>query len=272
MTKDSPKPRVGSPTGNAVVTFIAAIGVGATLMAIPRAVAPDEVAGLRISDDETAEVLAQDGELAATAPTGADVESFTTLGAELATAEVVPHRHLGEVAQEALNALATVREQHGEEAVTALRARDLETLETDLFGDEDAVGRIGALRSTLEQYGAIDGDRRIAPFIVMYAIAKARWNLRYRLEVTDGLSNPELRAYWGWLALHATATEPGLRLSALEPYIEAGGEAPDETRATLLYLGGASLESAEQFQALHEEVMHFRHRNHALAAVGAASE
>jgi hypothetical protein len=85
------------------------------------------------------------------------------------------------------------------------------------------------------------------------------------------MSEVELRAYWGWLALEARDVAIEHRLSALERYAQAGGQSVTEARAVLLFEAGHMMEAAQAFQQAYEEEGTLRLRNHALASIELAA-
>ncbi|MEM9194604.1 MAG: hypothetical protein AAGF12_35830, partial [Myxococcota bacterium] len=190
-TANAKKRRVGSPTGTAIVTFAAGIGIGAVLVAMPRPVAPNELPGLTLDPAAVADALAKDQTLAASAPTGDSVDRWQALSAELASAEIEPRRGLRQLQTDTASALQAIQETEGDDAIDALRAADLEGLDDAVRGESPE--RFGAFRASLEAYGAVRGDELRAPDLVVRAIAKARWNLRQQLEPTAGLADVEKR-------------------------------------------------------------------------------
>nr|MDQ3033847.1 hypothetical protein [Myxococcota bacterium] len=170
--------------------------------------------------------------------------------------------------------LDAIAQAHGDEAIAAIRAADVERMIRALAGEGDDRARaqaVGAFRRSLERWGAIDGDRRVAPEIVVRALFAARWNAVHGRALTEGLGPVHLRAYHGWLALEADTAPSAMRERAIDAYREAGGAWADEARGVLAWRGGAFDEAASAFARAHEESGVVRLRNHALAAALAAS-
>jgi len=266
-----------SDAGLAVTSLIVFCFLGGTLMMLPRAVEPYETPGLALPAAEVEEVLRRDARRARRAPRGdlarAVVEMVATLGRAEAGAGI-PRREAQRGALQLRSAVHSLRQDDGEEAVAALRARATLRLEDALSGEldeEEARGLLGSFPEMLERYGLTEDGERVAPPFAVRTLFVARWNTLVGLDPTDGMAGVERQAYWGWLALSATGVEPRARLGAAERYAEAGGARAEEARAVLLYQAGRFGAAQRAFSALFEEEGSVRYRNHSLAAVEAAA-
>jgi hypothetical protein len=259
------------------LSFAVAISVGIAIFALPRPVAPDGPPALVITEAEAREVRERDAETAASAPTVAEAEALGALYAEYSRREIAggdsqagATRRITVIA----SAARAFRATHGEPAIAGLRATAVTDAERALAGELTEARRaelLGTFEQVLARYGAIEGDSVIAAPFVVRTLFAARWNTAHGLPATLGMSDTELRAYWGWLALEADGAPIGTRLAALDAYEEAGGARAAEARGALLYEAGRTLEAANAYQRAFEEGGSLRLRNHALAAFAAAS-
>lgn len=265
-----------SPDGGRLLIAVIAISCTSVILASPQPVAPGESPPLILDQGEVERVLREDRERAAEVP---ETEEFLRIArvyrsaglAELGEPEAP--RAGRERTVEMAEGIRAIAEEHGEEAVIALRARMTERAVRALKGElpaEDRRGLLGTFASIMERYSVIEEGRLIAPEFVLRALYKARWNGYMRLELTSGLEDIELEAYWGWLALAAHGIEVRRRLHALDSLEEVSEEEFPEARATLLFLSGEYSQSADIFDELYHRTGSLRYRNHALAAVHAA--
>lgn len=162
-------------------------------------------------------------------------------------------------------AVAQVRREGGDDALAALRAQVVEGLDGALRGHRDDEGAfLGTFPRMLERYGALRDGERVAPEIVLRTLFAARFNGIMGLELTEGFSNVELQAYWGWLALGAQDAPQELRAQALDAYIEAGGVDGDEALGWFAFEAG-DYTNAARFYARGGDAGNLRLRNHAVA-------
>ena len=160
-------------------------------------------------------------------------------------------------------------EEHGEEVIAQLRAADVLRGEQALRGElpaGDAISELGGFMRMMERYGMAANGQQVAPRFVVSTAFAARWNAMHDRDLTEGFSDIERRAYWGWLALHAVDAPMDLRMEAIGHYEAASGERADEARGVLLYDSGDMLAAEDAFNAAYDEHGAFRLRNHALAA------
>ncbi|MEM6958645.1 MAG: hypothetical protein AAF645_23380, partial [Myxococcota bacterium] len=127
--------------------------------------------------------------------------------------------------------------------------------------DEEAF--LGTFPRMLERYGH-------PPSFVARTLFVARFNGIVDRPLTEGMSDVELQAYWGWLVFGAEDAPMPQRLSALTPYEDAGGEA-SEARAWLALRAGDALRAARLYGAAAEASGSLRLRNYALACEARAA-
>ncbi|HJL16839.1 MAG TPA: hypothetical protein RMH99_14340 [Sandaracinaceae bacterium LLY-WYZ-13_1] len=238
----------------------------------PRPAPPREMPPLALAPRAVRAQIAADREAAARAPDGALEEARRAVYDEAHEAEVagsdppaVAMRRRARLRE----TLDTLAEAHGEAAVAAVRAADLERAERALRGTLPEVQRdaaLGGLPDMMRRWRMADAERQRAPRFVVRTAFKARWNALYGREPTEGLSEVERRAHWGWLALHADGAPLDLRLDGLARYAEAGGERIAEARGVLLYEEERGDDARAAFEEAARRRPTFRLRNHALAA------
>lgn len=165
--------------------------------------------------------------------------------------------------------LRAVVAAHGEDALAAVRAADLDRAERVMRAELPEVrwaGELGGFVEMMRRWGMVERDRQVAPRFVVRTAFKARWNAMFGREPTEGMSRIEERAHWGWLALRAERAPFEARLDALSRYRAAGGDRTDEARAVLLYQADRIDEARRAFEVAYAARPTFRLRNHALAA------
>ncbi len=243
------------------------------LIALPRPILPRETPSLALDRTEAAQAIKNDEALAALAPSGPEVDSLRELWLAQGLEEV-SEGEMVETLQEnkfrrirSGRAARAVARVHGEAALDALRAQASFAFEEALErGDQDD-GVLGAFLGVLEKYDAIVDGVRVAPRLCIRALYKARWNAILRRPLTEGFSEIERRAYWGWLALHGKGTLPSTRASALEQYAIYGGSDVEEGRAVLAYWQGAPTRAATLFRAEYDRTNRLRLRNFSRGAL-----
>lgn len=165
--------------------------------------------------------------------------------------------------------------ERGPELLASARARDVGRLmpvlldEGHRFTETERASELGAFPQMLERYGAVAGGRRIAPEIVLRTMFFARWSSIHGLEMTDGMTPLELRAYYGWLALEGGVAPLGMRADAVEAYASVGGTRVWEARGVLAFESGELATARSDFEHAYELTGSVRLRNHALAAMQA---
>lgn len=274
----APQVKAGSvPERIAEVTFVLLPALIFGLWWLPRAAEPTEVPSLVLPLAESRAVLAADERLADEAPTSALETARRELHLAQGRAEVRASDSLGSAtrrAEELAIALHAMIEESGEDAVASARMADTLRLEHALAGEGSATeraGEAGRFDQSLRRWGVIEGERIVAPALVVRALAIARWNALYSRPLTEGLGPLHLRAYHGWLALHGATGWSDLRDRALSSYAEAGGSRAMEARA-VLYVRGDEAHGAERlFTEAYERVGSIRLRNLALGALERAA-
>lgn len=240
----------------------------------PYTAPPREMPPLTLSPGGVRAELAADARLAALAPDSEAARARRRLYQEANVAEREARDHPGRARERGTRiaaALDGLIEEHGEEVVAQIRAQDVARGEQALAGElaaGDSVSELGGFVPMMERYGMAADGIQIAPRFVVRTAFAGRWNALHARELTDGFSELERRAYWGWLALHALEAPAALRMEALGHYEAVAGERADEARGMLLYGAGDIAGAHEAFLAAYEARGTFRLRNHALAAVG----
>lgn len=248
----------------------------AVLLAWPRPAVPVELPGLALPADEVRAAIAAEDQLADAEPTGPAEEARRVLYLEHGLAEIrgsdTPHGARDRRIRTE-RALVALRESAGDEGVAAARAADVIRVERALAGEgtpEERAREAGRFADVLERWNAAEDGQRIAPPIVVRALAAARWNGIHGLPLTEGIEGVALRGYHGWLALHGAIGISEMRVRALASYSAAGGAGAHEALGVLLYLEGEPVVAAEHFEASYAMTGNVRVRNHRLAAILAA--
>lgn len=254
----------------ALVLALAVPGSTAALWLAPRPAPPAEMPPLVVPQVQADAAIAHVAALASSAPREDDATEARRRELYLAhgVAEARPNAAPDEARarDEELATLTTTLEAEGH--LDAVRARDvLRTLEALGQGGEDEarLGEIGAFPRALEQWGAVHEGRRIAPRVVVYALAWARWNGIHHRELVDGMDPTFLRAYHGWLVYYGPSGGTDLRQGALVEYVGVGGGRGLETEAFLRLSQGDTTGAQLAFEAAYEASGNVRLRNHALA-------
>lgn len=264
-------PRSRAMAGLVLVLVLVAPGLLVWSWSQPIAAPPREMPPLILEPSAVAEQLARDTEHAAAAPTGEAEEERRRLVRELNVAEQEGRDPPGRAEQrrERLQAaVARLVAEHGADVLGRVRASDLARLEPALRGSlpsGDRVAELGGFVAMMERYDLVRDGRQVAPRFVVRTLFKARWNAIHGRELTEGLSDVELQAYWGWLALGAVSAPIERRLEGLERHVAAGGTGGTEARAVLLFDQGNLEEAREAFEDAWTETGSFRLRNHALS-------
>lgn len=166
------------------------------------------------------------------------------------------------------DAVDALREARGDGALAVLRARALAELQLALAGQlegEAEAAAIGSFPATTEAYGVFADGEPVAPPFVVRTLFAARFNGILGLELTDGLTDVEKKAYWGWLALEAPDPPPALRAKAMEGLTAVDPDLANELEAYRAFVDGHPAEAAARYGRLPT----LRARN---AALGAQTE
>lgn len=238
----------------------------------PQPAPPREVPPLALRPSAVAEQIRLDEAAAAAEPESEHTELRRDVYTETNTAEIEANDYPPTVEDRRRRlhaAVAAAVEAHGQEVIAEMRAADVQRMERALRGElgpNATTAELGAFIRMMERYAMASGGRQLAPRFVVRTAFKARWNAMHGREATEGFSDVELRAHWGWLALQAQSAPMAMRLEALEHYAQAGGPRAGEARGVLLYQAGRTEEAAEAFRAAHAARPSFRMRNHAIFA------
>ncbi len=264
--------RARTLAGAALVLVLVTPGLLVWSWSQPVACPPREMPPLILDPAAVAEQLARDTRDASAAPSGeaADERRRRMHALNVAEQEGRDPPGLSQQRRAQLQAaMAQLIEAHGEDVVARVRAADLARMEPALRGalpSGERVAELGGFVRVMERYELVREGRQAAPRFVIRTLFKARWNALHRRELTDGMSNVERQAYWGWLAFGASSAPAERRLAALDRCVEAGGGGIAEARAVVLFDDGRLDEAREAFGEAWESRPSFRLRNHALAS------
>ncbi len=262
--------RAVTESGGKLILTTATACCAWVLLSIPRPVVPAELPSLMLDRSSSAASMKQDAALALKVPSGPAVAELRTFFraqgvAETAETEVpqeftVRHIRSGRVARQ-------VQREHGPEALDALRSEAAIQFQ-EAFGSQNAPEAImGAFPDILAEQGAVLDGTRVAPLLCLRALYKARWNGAMRRPLTEGLSEIENRAYWGWLALHGVGYPLSVRTDALERYASYGGQGSEEAAGIFALWRGATEQAASMLEKEHQRTGRLRVRNFALGTL-----
>ncbi len=265
-------------SGLKLISWILGASIAGALLAIPQPVDPWELPSLVLDREAVADAVDLDQALAQEAPHSEEAQHLRSLFLAHGRAEADPpySRTDYDSRQAAIHrATATLIEKHGELAFDAMRAAAVEEMVRALedgvaLPDADVVGILGGFPLILRQYGLIHDDVLVAPPLSVRALYKARWNSIHRRHFTDGMSDVELQAYWGWLALHGWGKPLDEREDALVAFRSAGGFGAQEAAALMDLLAGRPDRASKSLERLYEETGELRLRNLALGALHAS--
>lgn len=244
--------------------------MAAVWIMVPRPVRPMETPSLVLDGTRVRAVQARDGSRAERVPRSEAARKLEHLVRAQNRAEVGPGEPPGAVGQRRAalrRAVDAVRARHGSQGLAALRAEAARNLQPALAGALEGPALdafLGSFPRMVRRYGLWVEDRRVAPWFVVRTLFKAQWNALVGLAPTDGLEGEEVRAYWGWLALHARDVDPSLRMKALARYADAGGTHIAEAHAVLALQAGRVPEAARWMTRAHEARGGLRLRNQLL--------
>ena len=259
------------PASVALVAVIAAPALLLYAWSRPQPAPPLEVPPLTLSVAEVAG--AREAMAALEEPTGDAADARRALYREVNTAEHEANDYPGQAQLRRDRLTAALRalvDEHGEGAVAATRAADVERAIEALRGGaspEETVAEVGAFLRMMERYSMAAAGTQTAPDFVVRTALMARWNAVHDRELTEGFSPVHRRAYWGWLALHAGSAPLELRRSALDRYAEAGGARADEARGVLAFDEGDLAGAHVAFERAQARRGGFRLRNLTLGAL-----
>ena len=246
------------------------------LLTQERRIGPRDLPSLRLPAADVAAAIADDQRRAAQAPTSktaVELEALLHDLGEAETAVVEPaatHRARSEALAETLHRLV---EEEGKDAGLALRARAVSRMEAALrleLPEEQIAGVMGAFAHTLQDSEVTRDGAIIGPHFVVRTLYKTRWNLAHGLPSPHAFSKVERLAYYGWLALHARRAALPLRLQALQPYADAGGQHVEQAAGVLLFAAQQYGTAGQVLQKAYEDDASVRLRNYTLGARVAA--
>jgi len=247
------------------------------LVALPRALAPEQTPQLVLDRSAVATVLAADRKASATAPkTPLALEldlRFLELGAaedrnEPSARTKLQRQGLARIHQRLVG-------EAGEAASLGLRAAAMERLEAALSArlSADETRRVlGVFPEAAARHHATRDGNEVAPHFVLRTLYKARWNLAMGLAADHAFAPVEGRAYHGWLALHAHNLGPGMRSKALLAYERAGGRYVAEAQGVLAFLGQDYEQSVAALTLAYQTTPSLRVRNWLRGAQVAAAQ
>lgn len=267
-------PQAGSAASRApLLAAILAVAVPGSLAALwlaPRPAHPAEMPPLVVPANDAQATLAAIARSASSALADDDATEARrrTLYLEQGMNEARPSAtpQAARLRDEELAQLAVELDQAG--ALDAIRARDVGRTMTALRASGDAaerLGEIGSLPDALVRYGAVVDGRRVAPVIVVEAMAWARWNGIHQRALTEGMDRTMLRAYHGWLVYYGPTEGTELRDGALVELVRAGGLRGLETEGFLRLSRNDRTGARLAFETAYEATGNVRLRNHALA-------
>jgi len=268
-----------SESGLKLILWIAAASVAGTTLAVPQPVDPWEMPSLVLDRAAVSDAIALDATLAKEVPDADEARALRQLFLDHGLAETQPPYEVGEYdRRQALIHRATeaLVDEHGAPAFEAMRAEAVESF-AHLFGDgsrevhnDHEASVFGGIREVLKQYRALYRGVVVAPPLTVRAFYKARWNAVHRRPFVEGMSEVELQAYWGWLALHGWGKPLGTREDALIAFRDAGGFGTQEAAALFDLLGGRPDRASKSLEQLYAGSGELRLRNLALGSRHAA--
>ena len=271
--------RVVTESGVKLMLWLLGAAFVGAMLATPQAVDPWEMPSLVLDREATRDAIRFEAALASESDLAPEAETLRSLFLDHGRAEVDPPYEVQEYDRRQSDihyANVALLEAHGPAALEALRARAVEEF-ADVFyatggrpRDDFEVGLIGGFGAIAERYGLMVGSEVVAPELTVRALYKARWNAIHRLPLTDGFSEIELQAYWGWLALHGWGSPLSRRVDALVAFEEAGGYGVNEAAALFDLLEGHPERAARSLDALYRARGELRLRNLSLGAQHAA--
>ena len=170
--------------------------------------------------------------------------------------------------QDRTRAMRAAVAQLDDETVAGLRRRALDAMTVALnnrLDSHDERAALGSFPATTERYGVFVAGEPAAPPFVVRTLFIGRWNAIVGNELTEGMSDTELEAYWGWLALEAPDPPASLWVQAVTALDSIAPERAAEARAWQAFTEGDYAEAAAFYEALGEHSL--RYRNYALAVL-----
>ncbi len=272
--------RASSETSLVIAFFTLVVCGALTLLALPRSVPPEHLPGLSPDFRSASALIAYDRALAAHAPKSEEAQRLRKLYEEqgLAEAGLLEVPNVREVAalrrSKIKDAVTAFTNKHGKPALRALQARALSRLKAALRrprSERATQALLGSFPEMLERYGLLNEGTYLAPYAVIRALFKARWNFIHGLPALESFNVNERRLYYGWLVLHAPNTSWERKLEAAQAYQQAGGARSNEILGVLFFQHGQYERAFAAFSKAYQQTSALRLRNHALAARSAGS-
>lgn len=266
-------------SGLKLISWVVAASFAGALLALPQPVDPWEMPSLVLDRSAAANAIRLDRALARETPESEEAELLRSLFLDHGRSEADPPYTVTEYdrRQAALHgAIQALLAKHGPVAFEAMRAEAVEELMrvlgdgTNEPEDDYEVGVLGGFPQVLKEYGLIYRGELVAPELSVRALYKARWNSIHRRDFVEGMSDVELQAYWGWLALHGWGKPLVDREEALVAFRDAGGFGAQEAAALMDLLAGRPDRASKSLGRLHAASGELRLRNLALGAMHAA--
>ncbi len=261
------------------VALVLALAIPSALGALwltPRPAYPAEMPPVVVASEDVRGALANLASLARLAPDDDPNEArrrelFLAYGAAERARRDTP-----DAARERNRELARLAEVMASQGtLDAVRARDVERAMAALRGASEAPDRaaeLGGLPDALERYGALVEGRRVAPVVVVEALAMARWNAIHHRPLTEGMDRSLRRGYHGWLVAYAPSSGTDLREAALAELVRDGGMRTLELEGFVRLSRGDTFGAERAFDAAFRASGNVRLRNHALALALASLE
>lgn len=258
-----------TPSGGRLLVTVVGAACAIVVLTIPQASLPAEMPALEVDGDAFEAALRRDTELAASPIEGPLAERLRSLldeqgRAEAGRPEPVEAEEERRLALRRLRALIE-REGEVEERRASLRASAAVRLWPALRGQlehdaEQAV--LGSFPRMLARYAAARDGRVVAPYLVVHAMYKARFNFLVGVDPTDGFTQSEKHAYWGWVATSAPDAPESLIRQAVREYAAAGGRGARELQAIAAARDGRPAIASRMFSRLYDETGLLRYRNY----------
>lgn len=254
----------------ACVIFAGCIGI---VLMIPTPVAPRELPPLVIRHDVDHALLARTRSLAARAPSDASARALDAFVAAAGRRELHRVATDAELASEELDVVAlrtSMVARNGRASIAAMRARAvlafLDVFEPGRVPDRAHAGIVGSFGASLDRWGVVHDRKLVAPALVLRVLYAARWNVVVRLPPTSGMGREELRAYHGWLALHAPDVPRDMRRVALVEFAGVSdGDDAAEAIATVEFVEDDLGPASASYDRMLRSGTNLRLRNTALA-------
>jgi hypothetical protein len=267
-----------SESGLKLLVWLVAAALTGAMLAIPQPVDPWEMPSLVLDRTAVSDAIGLDETLADDAPDSAEAQALRTLFLDHGRSEAnPPYERLDyDERQAAIHyANEALVGKHGAAAVAGMRASAVEKFVYVLADDSGEerddyeTGVLGGIGTVFENYGVTRDGVLVAPPLTVRVFYKARWNSIHRRPFTEGFSQVELQAYWGWLALHGWGKALDEREEALVEFRDAGGFGTQEAAALFDVLEGRPDRAAKSLETLYAASGQLRLRNLALGALHA---